>query len=98
MKTLLRTLSALVAIGLGVLLVPVSPAEGEDCESPCNTKRTTCDATCMGKQQVCLAQCGLPMLPGYQACFQKCNADMSVCSLECQGEQEVCKLKCKAGR
>jgi hypothetical protein len=98
MKTLLRTLAALVAVGLGVLLVPVAPAEGEDCDAPCNTKRTTCDATCIGKQQICIAQCGLPISPGYPACFQKCNADASVCSLECQGEQEVCKVKCKAGR
>jgi hypothetical protein len=96
MKTLLRTVSALAAIGLALILVPVSPARGGDCEDTCNSKRTTCDATCTGKQQVCIGKCGVPgVSPGYEKCFQTCNSDLSQCQLQCQGEQALCKLKCK---
>ena len=100
MNTLRRTLSAVLALGFAVLIIPAlpAPATGGDCETTCNGKRTTCDATCIGKQQVCIAQCGLPGLPGYDKCFQKCNSDESVCSLECQADQEACKLQCKVGR
>ena len=99
MKTLFRTLSALVVVaGLTLLLVPIAPASGDDCTSSCSTKRTTCDGSCNAKKGVCIVQCGLPMMPGYDKCTQKCNSDQGDCSLQCQAEQKVCEVRCKVGQ
>jgi hypothetical protein len=97
MKLIARTVSALVALGLAFVLIPASPASGESCTDTCRTKQSTCDATCDGKKVVCVAQCGLPISPGYDKCAQKCADDRSTCSLECQGEEKVCEMRCKTG-
>jgi hypothetical protein len=95
MKNFVRSLAALVAVGLAALIVPISPARGDDCTGKCNEKKTTCDGTCDQKRLVCVAQCGLPLLPGHEACTQKCSDDQGRCSLQCQAEQKVCQVSCK---
>jgi len=95
MKTIARTLAALVAVGLAALIIPIAPVQADDCTSKCNEKKTTCDATCDQKRLACVVQCGLPVLPGYQACTQKCSDDQGRCSLQCQAEQKVCQVSCK---
>jgi hypothetical protein len=96
MKTIARTLAALVAVGLAALLVPVSSAHGDNCADKCNEKKTTCDGTCDQKRLVCIAQCGLPIPgSGYEACTQKCSDDAGRCSIQCQAEQKACTIACK---
>ena len=96
MKTALRALSAVVALALASVLVPISPAVGGACEDACDGKRVTCENTCTEKKYICGAKCGVPFTPGYDACMQKCADDASDCTLQCRGENELCKLKCKA--
>jgi hypothetical protein len=98
MKTILRTVAALVAVGLGVLLVPVSPAACGDCENACDSKRSSCDDNCSKNKTVCIVQCGVPLAPGYDDCRKRCDDSASNCQTQCQVEQAACKVKCQIPR
>lgn len=95
MKIARHALSALVAIALALILVPISPAAGGDCENACDSKRTSCDNSCTEKKYICTAKCGVPFTPGYDKCTEKCADEASNCGLQCRVEHEGCKLKCK---
>jgi hypothetical protein len=95
MKTLVRTLAALVAVGLGVMLVPVSPASGGGCEDTCANNRKSCDQGCDRNKLTCLATCGLPGLPGYNDCTNKCNSNQTDCGRQCAAEGLLCEGKCR---
>jgi hypothetical protein len=91
-------LSALFAVTLAALLVPVSPASGEDCNGACAKSRAGCDSTCEDKKTRCVVQCGLPVLPGYDKCRQTCDDNLRGCSLECVASEKICQVRCKTGQ
>lgn len=96
MKSVLRIAAGFVAVGLVALIVPVSPARGGPCEDKCASKRKACDSGCDQRKYECIAQCGIPMLPGYQQCTDKCNGDRNRCGLQCTAEEKICEVQCKA--
>lgn len=98
MKTIVRALSAFVAVSLVLILVPVSPALGDGCTDKCGSQRASCDRGCDQKKFTCIAGCGIPLTPGYDKCTQKCNDDQSRCQLQCQAEEKVCEVRCKVGQ
>ncbi len=95
MKTLVRTLAALSAVGLALILIPASPAIGGDCENACDSKRSSCDNKCTEKELICKGMCGLPIAPGYADCTEKCRKDKNKCSDQCTIDNAACKVECK---
>ena len=95
MKIARQVVAGVLAVGLGSVLLPIASAVADDCTSTCNEKRSTCDVGCDHKKIVCIVQCGLPVLPGYNACTQKCSDDQGRCTLQCQAEQKICDVRCK---
>ncbi len=95
MKTILRTLSALVAVGLALILIPVSPASGEDgCVPKCKNAQAACDQGCDGQKLVCIARCGGPAPLGDQKCNDGCATARNDCGNTCQVTELACEGKC----
>ena len=97
MKTVVRLMSAVVAVALAFVLVPISPAEGEDCNTACGNKRASCDSTCNNTKTRCVVECGLPVLPGYEKCRTTCDDNQRSCSLQCSANEKICQVQCKVG-
>lgn len=95
MKRAHRIVAGLFAVGLAVLIVPVTPARGGPCEDKCASKRKGCENTCDQRKYECIAQCGIPMLPGYSQCTDKCNTNRDRCGMQCTAEEKVCEVQCK---
>jgi hypothetical protein len=95
MKRVLSLASVFVALSLGVLLVPVSPAHGGDCQDKCASTRKSCDNRCEVTRLTCIGACGLPIAPGYQECTGKCGDDSKECGLKCSVEQKACEVECR---
>jgi hypothetical protein len=92
MKTLLRPLAALVALGLGLVLVPTAATGGGDCVSKCKDAQASCDQTCDQNKLVCIGKCGGPL--GGQKCSDDCNTARSDCGNTCLVNEKVCEAKC----
>jgi hypothetical protein len=94
MKILLRTLSALAAVGLVFVLVPASPASGSDCTDKCKKAQASCDQSCDQQKLMCIAKCGGPAPIGDQKCIDSCTSARNDCGNTCQANELVCEGKC----
>jgi hypothetical protein len=93
-KTLLRILAAFGAVGLAFVLIPTSPASGDDCVPKCKVAQAACDQACDGQKLVCLARCGGPPPIGDQKCIDGCATARTDCGNVCQATEMVCEGKC----
>jgi hypothetical protein len=94
MKTLLRPLAALVALGLGLVLVPTTATGGGDCVSKCKDAQASCDQSCDQNKILCIGKCGGPPPLGSQKCNDDCSSARSDCGNNCLINEKTCELKC----
>ena len=95
MKTISRTLAALLAVGFALILVPVSPASGENtCPGKCKDAQQACDQNCDVQKVTCIARCGGPPPLGDQRCNDLCSSARTDCGNTCQANEIVCEGKC----
>ncbi len=95
MKTLVRTLSVLFAASLAFILIPVSPASGDDgCTTKCKVAQAGCDQGCDAQKLACVARCGGPAPLGDQKCNDGCATARADCTNVCQVTEVVCEGKC----
>ncbi len=94
MKTILRTLAALAVVASAFVLVPASPASGDDCVPKCKNAQASCDQSCDQQKLMCVAKCGGPAPIGDQKCLDSCTSARNDCSNTCQANEIVCEGKC----
>jgi hypothetical protein len=94
MKTFLRPLAALLALGFAVILVPATATGAGDCASKCKDIQAACDQTCDQQKLICIGKCGGPAPLGSQKCNDDCASARNDCSNSCQVNEKVCELKC----
>jgi len=94
MKTLLRALAALVAVGLAVTLVPVPAIGDENCVTKCKAAEAACNAACEANRVACIGKCGGPPPVGNQKCNDGCASTRADCGNACHVAELACEGKC----
>ena len=94
MKSLVRALAALVAVGLALTLVPISAIGDESCVTKCKAAEAACNAACEAQRVACVAKCGGPPPVGSQKCIDDCAATRATCGTACHAAELACEAKC----
>ena len=95
MKTILRPLAALFAVGMALALVPTTATgAGPDCVQKCKDTQASCDQSCDQQKLICIGKCGGPPPLGSQKCNDDCASARNDCSNNCQVNEKVCEVKC----
>jgi hypothetical protein len=94
MTLLGRTLPALFAAALAVVLISTSADGGTDCVPKCKNAQASCDAACDQQKLVCINKCGGPPPLGSQKCVDSCASARTNCGNACKANEDVCEGKC----